>query len=229
MTRDAQATKRYFDEAYIALKREGFQINQMDNGHLEVRLDGQPLCEVNEIGGIIYKYENITTPEREAAKDKAFQIICRTSEYMRQMEVAPVLKADGLEEKYKLLAEFNGTVLAGMHSKIGVVFTTWDRTPDGEGLSHGHYFMEDYEGAKQDFATRSCLIPEQQLFSPEQMVEIYRCCADTLDAGFDLTYDQDKRIRSVQEQIERCMPDIMEQIHEQDQHTVEPHSQEQTM
>ncbi len=229
MTRDAQATKRYFDEAYIALKREGFQINQMDNGHLEVRLDGQPLCEVNEIGGIIYKYENITTPEREAAKDKAFQIVCRTSEYMRQMEVAPVLKADGLEEKYKLLAEFNGTVLAGMHSKIGVVFTTWDRTPDGEGLSHGHYFMEDYEGAKQDFATRSCLIPEQQLFSPEQMVEIYRCCADTLDAGFDLTYDQDKRIRSVQEQIERCMPDIMEQIHEQDQHTVEPHSQEQTM
>lgn len=229
MTRDAQATRRYFDEAYIALKREGFQINQMDNGHLEVRLDGQPLCEVNEIGGIIYKYENITTPEREAAKDKAFQIVCRTSEYMRQMEVAPVLKADGLEEKYKLLAEFNGTVLAGMHSKIGVVFTTWDRTPDGEGLSHGHYFMEDYEGAKQDFATRSCLIPEQQLFSPEQMVEIYRCCADTLDAGFDLTYDQDKRIRSVQEQIERCMPDIMEQIHEQDQHTVEPHSQEQTM
>lgn len=229
MTRDAQATRRYFDEAYIALKREGFQINQMDNGHLEVRLDGQPLCEVNEIGGIIYKYENITTPEREAAKDKAFQIVCRTSEYMRQMEVAPVLKADGLEEKYKLLAEFNGTVLAGMHSKIGVVFTTWDRTPDGEGLSHGHYFMEDYEGAKQDFATRSCLIPEQQLFSPEQMVEIYRCCADTLDAGFDLTYDQEKRIRSVQEQIGRCIPDIMEQIHEQDQHTVEPYSQEQTM
>lgn len=229
MTRDAQATKRYFDEAYIALKREGFQIDQMENGHLEVRLDGQPLCEVNEIGGIIYKYENIATPEREAAKDKAFQIVCRTSEYMRQMEIAPALKADGLEDKYKLLAEFNGTVLAGMHSKIGVVFTTWDRTPDGEGLSHGHYFMEDYEGAKQDFATRSCLIPEQQLFSPEQMVEIYRCCADTLDAGFDLTYDQEKLIRSVQEQIERCMPDIMEQIHEQDQHMVEPYSQEQTM
>lgn len=229
MTRDAHATKRYFDEAYIALKREGFQINQMDNGHLEVMLDDQPLCEVNEIGGIIYKYENIGTPEREAAKDKAFQIVCRTSEYMRQMEIAPALKADGLEDKYKLLAEFNGTVLAGMHSKIGVVFTTWDRTPDGEGLSHGHYFMEDYEGAKQDFATRSCLIPEQQLFSPEQMVEIYRCCADTLDAGFDLTYDQEKRIRSVQEQIGCCIPDIMEQIHEQDQHTVEPYSQEQTM
>lgn len=229
MTKDAQATKRYFDETYIALKREGFHVEKMAGGHLGIWLDDQPICEVNEIGGITYRSDNIATPEREAAKDKAFQIVCRTSEYMRQMEIAPALKADGLEDKYKLLAEFNGTVLAGMHSKIGVVFTTWDRTPDGEGLSHGHYFMEDYEGAKQDFTTRSCLIPEQQLFSPEQMVEIYRCCADTLDAGFDLTCDQEKLIRSVQEQIERGMPDIMEQVHEQDQHTVEPHSQEQTM
>jgi len=229
MTRDTQVTKRYFDEAYIALKREGFHVEQMAGGHLGVWLDDQPICEVNEIGGITYRSNNIATPEREAAKDKAFQIVCRTSEYMRQMEISPALKADGLEEKYKLLAEFNGTVLAGMHSKIGVVFTTWDRTPDSEGLSHGHYFMEDYEGAKQDFATRSCLIPEQQLFAPEQMIEIYRCCADTLDAGFDLTYDQEKLIRSVQEQIERCMPDIMEQIHEQDQHMVEPYSQKQTM
>lgn len=96
-------------------------------------------------------------------------------------------------------------------------------------MSHGHYFTSNYEGAKQDFATRSGLIPEQQLFQDEQLIKIYRCCADTLDAGFDLTYEQEKRIRSVQEQIENGMPDIMDRIKEQDQHTVEPYSQEQTM
>lgn len=86
-----------------------------------------------------------------------------------------------------------------------------------------------YDGAKQDLATRSGLIPEQRLFKDEQLIEIYRCCADTLDAGFDLTYEQEKCIKSVQEQIENEMPDIMDRIREQDQHTVEPYTQEQTM
>jgi len=229
MTKNEQAKKRYYEETAIALKRDGFHVEQMASGQLGVKLDGHPLCEVNGIGAITYRNENLSTPERMSGKDKAFDIVCRTAEYMRQMESAPDLKVNDLTDKYKLLAEFNGTVLAGMRTRIGVVFTTWDRTPDGEGLSHGHYYMEDYEGAKQDFATRSHLIPEQQLFNSEQMVEIYRCCADTLDAGFDLTYEQEKRIRDVQDQIKRCLPDIMEQIHNQDQHTVEPCFQEQTM
>ena len=146
-----------------------------------------------------------------------------------QMEQAPPLKVSDLPDRYKVLADFNGVVLAGAHSKYGVEFVTWDWDHDRKGLSHGHYFTGNYEGAKQDFATRSGLIPEQQLFKDEQLIEIYRCCADTLDAGFDLTYEQEKCIKSVQEQIEHGMPGIMERIREQDQHTVEPYSQEQTM
>ena len=74
-------------------------------------------------------------------------------------------------------------------------------------------------------------IPDNKLgvWLDEQLIEIYRCCADTLDAGFDLTYEQEKCIKSVQEQIKDGMPDIMERIREQDQHTVEPYTQEQTM
>ena len=53
--------------------------------------------------------------------------------------------------------------------------------------------------------------------------------SDTLDAGFDLTYEQEKSIKSVQEQIKDGMPDIMERIREQGQHTVEPYTHEQTM
>lgn len=96
-------------------------------------------------------------------------------------------------------------------------------------LSHGHYFTGNYVGAKQGFATRSGLIPEQWLFKDEQLIEIYRCCADTLDTGFDLTYEQEKCIKSVQEQIEYGMLDIMTRIREQDQHTVESYTQVQTM
>ena len=56
----------------------------------------------------------------------------------------------------------------------------YDRT----GVVHGHYFMENYDAAKQDFATRSGLIQTEQLFSPEQLTEIYRCCADSVGGDF---------------------------------------------
>lgn len=59
------------------------------------------------------------------------------------------------------------------------------------------------------------------MFSPEQLIEIYRCCADTLDAGFDLSYEQEKRIRSVQEQIEQSMPDLAENLPGHDQNISE--------
>lgn len=221
--------KRYFQETAIALRREGFRVEPSVGGRFGVWLDDHPLCEVDQIGGITYRSDNIPTPEYVAAKDKAYRIVCNTAEYMKQMEQAPTLKGSDLPDRYKVLADFNGVVLAGAHSKYGVEFVTWDWDHDRKDLSHGHYFTGNYEGAKRDFATRSGLIPEQQLFKDEQLIEIYRCCADTLDAGFDLTYEQEKCIKSVQEQIENGMPDIMVRIREQDQHTVEPYNQEQTM
>lgn len=225
----AEQKKMYFTETAIALRREGFKVEPSVGGRLAVWLDDHPLCEVDQIGGITYRSDNIPTPEYVAAKDKAYRIVCNTAEYMKQMEQAPPLKVSDLPDRYKVLADFNDVVLAGAHGKYGVEFVTWDWDHDRKGLSHGHYFNGNYEGAKQDFATRSGLIPEQQLFKDEQLIEIYRCCADTLDADFDLTHEQEKCIKSVQEQIENGMPDIMERIREQDQHTVEPYSQEQTM
>jgi len=219
---NAEEKKRYFTETALALNREGFRAETIISGTLGVWLDDEPLCEVSEVGGITYRGENISTTERVAAKDKAYEIVSTTAEYMRQMEQARPLKANGLTGDYRILADFNGTVLAGTNSKFGVQFVTWDWDYDRKGVSHGHYFTGNYEGAKRDFATRSGLISEQQLFKDEQLIEIYRCCSDTLDAGFDLTYEQEKCIKSVQEQIKSGMPDIMDRIREQDQHTVDP-------
>ena len=145
------------------------------------------------------------------------------------MEAAPQLKASGLEGDYRILADFNGTVLAGSHSKYGVQFVTWDWDYGRTGVAHGHYFMENYDGAKQDFATRSGLIQKEQFFSPEQMTEISRCCADSV-AGefFELTDKQEEVIRSIQQQIEVCVPDLNERIRQQEE-ALERASQEQTM
>ena len=133
MSVSPEEKKRYFQETAIALRREGFRIEPSVGGRLGVWLDDHPICEVDQIGGITYRSDNIATPERVAAKDKAYKIVCTTAEYMRQMEQAPPLKASGLEDSYKVLADFNGTVLAGTHSKYGVQFVTWDWDYDHKG------------------------------------------------------------------------------------------------
>ena len=66
--------------------------------------------------------------QRVAPRDE--DIAARTLEYMTAMETAPQLKASGLEGDYRILADFNGTILAGTHSKHGIQFVTWDRDYD---------------------------------------------------------------------------------------------------
>ena len=226
-SKDSQT--RYLRETAIALAREGFQTDRTHTDGLCILLDGSPLCEVTESGGVAYRNEDIDEPDRIAAKDKVYEIVRTTAEYMRQMETAPALKADGLEDGYKVLADFNGTVLAGVQSKHGVHFVTWDWAYGHTGVCHGHYFMENYAGAKQDFATRSGLIQKEQLFSPEQLTEIYRCCTGSVNEDFfELTDKQVELIRSVQQQIEECVPDLDERIRQQEE-ALEQVAQEQTM
>ena len=126
MSISAEEKDRYLRETAIVLARERFHTDRTHTGGLRVLLDGAPLCEVTENGGITYRNEDINEPERIDAKDKVYEIVRTTAEYMRQIETAPFLKADGLEDGYKVLADFNGTVLAGVQSKHGVHFVTWD-------------------------------------------------------------------------------------------------------
>ena len=126
-----------------------------------------------------------------------FSISKRALEYMTAMEAAPQLKASGLDGDYRILADFGGTVLAGSPSKYGVQFVTWDWDYDRTGVVHGHYFMENYDAAKRDFATRSGLVQKEQLFSPEQLTEIFRCCADSVDEDFFELTSASRRVPTV--------------------------------
>ena len=207
----------YLEEICVRLHRAGFETQPLEDSQMPVYWNGVPLCRITGKGSVFYRREDVNTPLAEDALLRVEDIATQTMEYMTAMETAPQLKASGLEGDYRILADFNGTVLAGTHSKHGVQFVTWDWDYDRTGVSHGHYFMEDYDGAKRDFAIRSGLIHKEQLFSLEQMTEIYRCCADSVDGDFfDLTAEQEKVIRSVQQQIEDCVPDLAERIRQQE-------------
>ena len=132
------------------------------------------------------------------------------------LERTPTLKAVGLNEDYKILADFGDAVLAGRYCKTGAKFVTWEWDFDRQGVHAVPSFMENYEAAKLDFAARASLVNEQRLFSDEQLAVIKNACELTLEADATLSYAKEKQLRSVQEQIELLLPQqeqrpIMEQ------------------
>ena len=219
----------YFSELSLRLSKEGYTVHIGETDYLSADWQGLPLCRITADGGVRYWQEDVATPERQRACERATDLACTVREYMTLLEQAPPLQAQSLTGDYRLLADFNGAVLAAHPTRLGVQFVTWDWSFDHTGLNQGNYFQENYAGAKQDFAIRAGLISKQQIFNQEQLIEIYRCCSDTLDAGFDLTAKQEKCIRGVQEQIAIAAPDALERIREQEQHPMESYNQEPIM
>ena len=125
---------------------------------------------------------------------------------MQIFDRAPALKGVGLDDTYKVFADFGDAVLAGQFGKTGARFVTWEWDFDRQGVHAGHYFMENYEAAKLDFAARAGLINEQRLFSDEQLGVIRNACAFALEDDATLSYAEEKQLRSVQEQIELLLP-----------------------
>ena len=202
----------FLSEVGIVLRQDGYETSAPDNGLLPVSADGIPLCRISETGSVRYRDADIGSVEREDALHEVTQTAETVAEYMKLMNAAPLLKAQGLDEEYRLLADFNGVVLAGHPSRLGVQFVTWDWDYERTGVSQGHYMSNHYEAAKKDFAVRSGLVREQQLFSPEHLTEIYRCVQDTLDHPYNLTYDREKCLGKIQEQITDLVPDLQQRI-----------------
>lgn len=186
-------------------------------------------CRITGKGSVFYRREDVDTPLAEDALLRVEDIAARTMEYMTAMENALRSKPAGWRATTASLP--TSTVPCWQEVIANTVFNSLHGigTTNARGVTHGHYFMENYDGAKQDFVTRSGLIHKEQLFSPEQMTEIYRCCADSVDGEFfELTDKQEEVIRSVQQQIEVCVPDLNERIRQQEE-ALEQASQEQTM
>ena len=222
------AQLRFLEETAIQLRQNGFTVEPIEDHHLPVCWEKGRLCRISGKGSVLYRQER-AAPGAQDALQTVIDTAKMTSEYMAILETAPRLKASGLDGDYRILADFGGTVLAGTPSKYGVQFVTWDWDYDRTGVVHGHYFMENYDGAKQDFATRSGLIQKEQLFSPEQLTEIFRCCADSVDEDFfELADTQEEMIRGIQQQIRVCVPDLDERVRQQEE-ALERASQEQTM
>ena len=128
-------------------------------------------------------------------------------EYCSDYENSPELKADGLNDKYRCLAEFNQTVLAAKYSdEYGFEFVTWGRTYDGKSLWNGNYY-DDYDAAKENFAVRSGLVDKDKLFGTEEFEWLKKCVKFTVRHNGDLKFDDCEFLEKLNEKISENIPE----------------------
>ena len=198
--------ERFLQEVEQKLLHRELDARLLEDGLIHVRWNKQPLCSVDRDGIVRFRPADITGLEVGRQLRTVTQTATQVKEYMRIFERAPALKAIGLDDTYKVLADFGDAVLAGQLGKKGARFVTWEWDFDRQGVHAGHYFMENYEAAKQDFAVRAGLVGSQRLFSDEQLAVIRNACEFALEADATLSYAEEKQLQSVQEQIELLLP-----------------------
>ena len=198
--------EQFLQEVERKLLRRELDAKLLEDGMIHIKWNEKPLCSVDRDGIVRFRPADITGAEVDRQLRTVIQAAGQVKEYMRIFECAPALKAVGLEDTYKVLADFGDAVLAGQLGKKGARFVTWEWDFDRQGVHAGHYFMENYEAAKQDFAVRASLVNEQRLFSDEQLAVIRDACEFALEDDATLSYAEDKQLQSVQEQIELLLP-----------------------
>lgn len=205
---------KYFTELAHRLQAAGITTGHPERNQLTVLLNDQPVLFVSSESDVFLLPAGSNPPEASELYHKVAQTTEEVYAYVEAIQTAPLLHASGLSEKFHLLADFGGAVLAGreLGNGWGYQFVTWIWDHDRTGVSHGHYYEEDFQGAKQDFAVRSGLISKAQLFLPEELTQLYRATDYLLDEGPEPEDGQLKALQTSRTKIEYTVPDLVERL-----------------
>ena len=216
---------QFFPELARRLKREGISTGPVEKGCLPVLADGQAAVLVMSHGTVAFNADVERGPEADIVYDLTFALSREVREYTEAMASAPPLVAEGLHEGFRVLADFNGIVLAGqeLEDDWGYKFATWRRTPDRKAVGSGDYFDGGYyyEAAKLDFACRAGLVDEHRQFTDDQLVELYRCVRETLEGEYPLTRERRELLERAAVQIENSVNDLDERVSQSNQRELE--------
>lgn len=151
-----------------------------ESKRLEVSYDGIPLCSQNEDGFLRYHGDKTVTDDWKAALENMKEQAAKIREYVRMYETAPPMGIPDVS-KYRRMAEYGDTVLAGMYSEQhGFMFTTWRESADKTSVTHSNY-SPNFDSVKESFITRSGLLDRNRLFTEDEAANLYRCIAYAQD------------------------------------------------
>ena len=186
---------KFFEELSRCLGKEQIESLSKEDRRLEIFLHGQPVLSVSPGNEVFMLPSGSKNPEANELYHRVAIAADRVFEYVEAMENTPLLRARGLDNKFHLLADFGGAVLAGRERGTGrgYEFVTWIWDYERVGVSHGHYYEDDFAGAKRDFAVRSGLIPKASL----SMIESWtRRCWFVVSVSAQIVYFMKKKYPS---------------------------------
>ena len=205
---------KFFAELSRRLNIDGIELSAIDDKRLEVFLHGQPVLFLSPANDVFLLPAGSKNEEASELYHQVAVIADEVYGYVEAMQNTLLLRASGLHEEFHLLADFGGAVLACQERENGqgYQFVTWIWDYDHTGVSHGHYYEDDFQSAKQDFAVRSGLISKAQLFTPEELTELYRATDLFLEEGADPDDRQLKAIQQARTKIECTVPDLQNRL-----------------
>lgn len=219
--------KNFFTELSRVLAEHGIQTAPPERNTLPILLNGLPACRVQSGGDMCIFPGDLRSSEAGELYHKVAPFSAMVYEYTSLLEKAPFLKSDSGNASYRLLANFNGVVLAGKEKgRYGYQFATWRHDAEGTGYTQGEYFLNNYQAAKEDFVRRTGLISSKRLFDDNQLTELYRCVQDTLDGNYELTDEQTTLLEKLSEQIDSAVPGLQERIAQEKQEAYERQTQQ---
>ena len=170
--------ERFLQEVERKLLHRELDAKLLEDGMIHVKWNEKPLCSVDRDGIVRFRPTDITGPEVDRQLRTVIQAAGQVKEYMRIFERAPALKAVGLQDTFKVLADFGDAVLAGRSCKTGAKFVTWEWDFDRQSVHAGHYrFDKVCERAKlKQSVSRlvTILFPELEKLVPTlHMASVY--------------------------------------------------------
>ena len=101
--------ERFLREVEQKLLHRELDARLLEDGLIHVRWNKQPLCSVDRDGIVRFRPADITGPEVDRQLRTVIQVAAQVKEYMQIFDRAPALKAVGLDDTYKVLADFGDT------------------------------------------------------------------------------------------------------------------------
>ena len=214
-------TDRFLLELERALKDELFlSCSRQDKGYpiLRVCSGDDPVCDVTGDGYLSAAPEGCTEAIKELREDvrKRIRVI---SEYVPLVANAPPYTGMHLdpEDRFRLLSSFNGYVLAGADTGgHGYKFVTWQISGDGNGVTLGHYYINNYEAAKLDFAERSGLLAGNVAFTKQEVTALYHALKKRREEPHLLPLSSYLQMKKLQTRMDEVLPFAREEsaVHE---------------
>lgn len=111
---------------------------------------------------------------------------------------------------FRRISEFGNILLAAkMTNDHEVHFRTWEYDYDRRGVTWGHYYEENFEGAKRDFALRTGLIDRNQPFTREEWAALHDACVFRGRNDDKISYEDDKKLQAAMEKVEENIPGLI--------------------